>query len=149
MPDVQPYRNFNFVVEIEGIGEAQFAEVVVPTASIAVVEYREGADKTSATRKLPGRASFGNVVLRRGVTGDLALFEWFRAVLEGDLQARTVAIVMLDAERQAVRRWIARDAWPTKYAGPGLNAKGNEVAIETLELACEGIEIEVLETASR
>ena len=142
MPDVQPYRNFNFLVEIDGIGEAQFAEVVVPSASIAVVEYREGADKTSATRKLPGRASFGNVVLRRGVTGDLGLYQWFRAVLEGDLQPRTVAIMMLDAQRQAVRRWIARNAWPTKYVGPALNAKGNEVAIETMELACEAIEID-------
>ncbi len=68
MPDRQPYRNFNFRVEIDGIAEAQFAEVEVPDAEIAVVEYREGADKTSASRKLPGRVSYGNVVLRRGIT---------------------------------------------------------------------------------
>jgi len=142
MPDRQPYRTYNFRVEIDGIGEAQFAEVVVPTAEIAVVEYREGADKSSATRKLPGRVKYGNVVLKRGITADLSLYQWFRAVSQGDFQPRNVMIVLLDAQRQDVRRWLARDAWPVKYDGPALNAKNNEVAIETLELAVEEIEIE-------
>jgi len=142
MPDRQPYRTYNFRVEIDGIGEAQFAEVVVPTAEIAVVEYREGADKSSATRKLPGRVKYGNVVLKRGITADLSLYQWFRAVSQGDFQPRNVMIVLLDAQRQDVRRWLARDAWPVKYDGPTLNAKNNEVAIETLELAVEEIEIE-------
>jgi phage tail-like protein len=142
MPDKQPYRNFNFRVEIDGIGEAQFAEVVVPAAEITVVEYREGADKTSAARKLPGRVKYGNVVLKRGISADLSLYEWFRAIVDGDFQARDAAILLLDAQRQPVRRWLVRDAWPTKYDGPTLNAKDNEVAIETLELAVEQIEID-------
>jgi phage tail-like protein len=142
MPDRQPYRTFNFRVEIDGIAEAQFAEVVVPDAEVAVVEYREGADKTSATRKLPGRVRYGNVVLERGITGDLSLYQWFRAIANGDYQPRDAVIVLLDAERQPVRRWIAREAWPTKYAGPALNAKNDEVAIEILELAVESIEID-------
>lgn len=144
MPDRQPYRTYNFRVEIDGIGEAQFAEVVVPSAEIAVVEYREGADKTSATRKLPGRVSYGNVVLKRGITADLSLYQWFRAVSQGDFQPRNVLIVLLDAQRQDVRRWLGRDAWPVKYEGPALNAKNNEVAIELLELAVEEMEIESL-----
>ena len=142
MPDRQPYRTYHFRVEIDGIGEAQFAEVVVPTAEIAVVEYREGADKSSATRKLPGRVKYGNVVLNRGITADLSLYQWFRAVSQGDFQPRNVMIVLLDAQRQDVRRWLARDAWPVKYDGAALNAQNNEVAIETLELAVEEIEIE-------
>jgi phage tail-like protein len=142
MPDRQPYRNFNFRVEIDGVGEAQFAEVIIPDAVVAVVEYREGADPSSATRKLPGRVRYGNVVLRRGITGDLSLYQWFRAIVTGDFQTRDGAIVLLDAERQPVRRWIVRDAWPTKYAGPALNAKNNEVAIEELELAVESVEID-------
>jgi phage tail-like protein len=142
MPDLQPYRDFNFRVEIDGIGESQFSEVSVPEAEITVVEYREGADKTSATRKLPGRVRYGNIVLKRGVSGDLALWEWFRATAAGDFQPRNVSIVLLDAERQPVMRWNARDAWPTKYDASDLNAKGNEVVIELLELAVESIEIE-------
>jgi phage tail-like protein len=142
MPDRQPYRDFNFRVEIDGIGESQFAEVSIPEAEITVVEYREGADKTSATRKLPGRVRYGNIVLKRGVTGDLALWEWFRAIAAGDFQPRNVSIVLLDAERQPLIRWNASDAWPTKYDSSDLNAKGNEVVIELLELAVERIEIE-------
>jgi phage tail-like protein len=142
MPDRQPYRDFNFRVEIDGIGEAQFCEVSIPEAEITVVEYREGADKTSATRKLPGRVRYGNIVLKRGVTGDLALWEWFRAIAAGDFQPRDVAIILLDAERQPVIRWTAAGAWPTKYDSSDLNAKGNEVVIELLELAVERVEIE-------
>ncbi len=142
MPDRQPYRGFNFRVEIDGIAEAQFAEVDVPDAEIAVVEYREGADKTSATRKLPGRVTYGDIVLKRGIAPDLSLYQWFRTIANGDFQTRDVAIILLDAERQPVRRWLARDAWPKKYEGPGLNAKNNEVAIETMELAVESIEID-------
>ena len=142
MSDVQPYRNFNFRVEIDGIAEAQFSEVVVPTASITVVEYREGADKTSLTRKLPGRRSVSNAVLRRGVTTDLSLYQWFRAVSQGDFQPRNALIVLLDASRQDVRRWLLRDGWPVKYEGPTLQAKGNEVTIESIELACEDVELE-------
>jgi phage tail-like protein len=144
MPDLQPYRDFNFRVEIDGIGETQFSEVSVPEAEITVVEYREGADKTSATRKLPGRVRYGNIILKRGVSGDLALWEWFRAIASGDFQPRNVSIVLLDAERQPVIRWNARDAWPTKYDASDLNAKGNEVVIELLELAVESIEVEAV-----
>jgi phage tail-like protein len=144
MPDRQPYRDFNFRVEIDGIGESQFSEVAIPEAEITVVEYREGADKTSATRKLPGRVRYGTVVLKRGVTADLALWEWFRAIASGDFQPRNVVIVLLDAERQPVVRWLARDAWPTKYRPSELNAKSNEVVIELLELAVESIDVEAL-----
>ena len=142
MPDKQPYRGFNFIVEIEGVSSAQFAEVTVPEAEITVVEYREGGDKTSATRKLPGRLRYGNVVLKRGVSGDLALVDWFRAIAAGDFQPRNVSIVLLDAERQPVIRWNVREAWPTKYDVSDLNGKSNEVVIETLELAHEGIQVE-------
>ncbi len=143
MPDEAPYRNFNFRVEIDGLPETSFSEVVIPDIRIEVVEYREGADKFSGTRKLPGRAQVGNVVLRRGIDRDLSLWNWFRAVRDGDLDRRNVSIVLLDAERTDVRRWSVLRAWPTAYVSGPLHARGNEVVIETLELACESVEIEV------
>ena len=91
MPDHAPYRNFNFRVEIDGLPETGFSEVVVPETRIEVVEYREGGDHTSGTRKLPGRAKVGNVVLRRGIDQDLSLWNWFRAVRDGDLDRRNVS----------------------------------------------------------
>lgn len=137
-----PYANYNFVVDIGGGAEIAFAEVELPAAEIEVIEYREGADGRSSSRKLPGRVRYGNVVLRRGVSGRLELWEWFKAVRDGQLQRRDVTITLLDEQRQAVQRWLLRDAWPTKYDPSDLNAKGNEVLIELLELAVESIEVE-------
>lgn len=142
MPDAQPYRNFNFLVEIDGVERAGFSEAILPTAELDVVEYREGADKTSVSRKLPGRLRLGNLVLRRGIAGDLTLWQWFAKVADGDLERRNVAVILLDASRQPVRRWLLHEAWIVKIEGPALNAKGNEVAIETLELTCERLEVE-------
>jgi phage tail-like protein len=137
-----PYPNFNFAVDL-GIGEEiQFAEVEIPPAELDVIEYREGADPSSAARKLPGRVRYGNVVLRRGISGRLELWEWFKAVRNGELLRRDVTITLLDEQRQPVQQWQLRNAWPSKYDPSDLNAKGNEVAIELLELAVESIEIE-------
>lgn len=137
-----PYPNFNFTVDL-GIGEElQFAEVELPAAELEVIEYREGGDPASSSRKLPGRARYGNVVLRRGISGRLELWEWFKAVRDGQPVRRDVRITLLDEQRQPVQRWILRDAWPAKLEAGPLNAKGNEVAIELLELAVEGIEID-------
>lgn len=142
MPDEAPYRTFNFRVEVDGLPETDFQEVVLPGVRIEVVEYRMGADKVSGTRKLPGRATTGNLVLRRGIDQDLSLWNWFKTVRDGDLDRRNVVIVLLDAERVEVRRWQISRAWPTAYEPSPLHAQKNEIAIETLELACEGLEIE-------
>ncbi len=136
-----PYLNFNFVVEIDGVTAAGFSEADVPESRIEVVAYREGGDPTLAARLLPGRVEHARVVLRRGFAGDTSLFEWWRDVSQGAITRRNVAIVLLDEQREEVARWLLRRAWPSKWAGPQLRALGNEVAIETLELAHEGIEL--------
>lgn len=137
-----PYGNYNFVVDLGGGDEAGFSEVDLPGGAIEVIEYREGSDRVSSARKLPGRVSYPNVVLRRGIAGRLELFEWWRAVRDGQPDRRTVTITLLDEQRQPVQAWRLRNAWPAKLEGPTLNAQGNEVAIETLELAHEGFEVE-------
>lgn len=142
MPDQAPYRNFNFRVEIDGLPEIQFREVLIPSTTIQVVEYREGGDTVSGTRKLPGRYETGNVVLRRGIDLELALWEWFRATRDGDLDRRNVTIVLLDAERRDVRRWRVERAWPVAYAFSPLHGLGNEVVVESLELACERVDVD-------
>jgi len=136
-----PYLNFNFVVEIEGEAAAGFSEAELPAGRIEVVAYREGTDRTSAARLLPGRVEYGPLVLRRGFSGDAALFQWWQAVVEGNLDRRNVSVILLDEKRQEVGRWNLRRAWPAKYEPPSLRGLGNDVAIETLELAHEGIEL--------
>lgn len=137
-----PYGRFNFLVEIDGVPRAGFAEVDGLAGEIDVIEYREGGDKTSAPRLLPGLVRYERVVLRRGFSGDASLFAWWKAVRDGALDRRTVSIVLLDETREPVARWSLRRAWPTKYDASPLNAKSSEVALETLELAHEGLELE-------
>jgi phage tail-like protein len=137
-----PYLNFNFLVDL-GLGEEMgFSEVEVPSGEIEVIEYREGGDRVNSARKLPGLAKYPNVTLKRGITGRTDLFEWWKSVRDGQPQRRDVTITLLDEQRQAVLRWHLRNAFPVKVEGPSLNASGNEVAIETLELAHEGLEVE-------
>lgn len=137
-----PYLNFNFLVDI-GLGDnLGFSEAELPSGEIEVIEYREGDDKTSTARKLPGLAKYANVTLKRGVTGRTDLFEWWKSVRDGQPARRNVSITLLDEQRQHVLRWLLRNAWPVKIEASSLNALGNEVVIESLELAHEGLEID-------
>ncbi len=137
-----PYLNFNFRLEIDSIAIAGFSEAELPEGRIEVVTYREGADQATAPRLLPGRVEYGPVVLRRGFTGDAALFQWWRDAAGGNVQRHNVVVVLEDEQRNDVARWVLRDAWPAKWVGPELRGVGNEVVIETLVLVHEGIELE-------
>ena len=105
-----------------------------------MIEYRVGIEGGS-TRKLPGLKKFSNVVLERGVTKNLELWNWYKAVLDGNVQRKNFVIVLQDDSGQDVLRWVFREGWPRKYEGPALNATGNAIAIETLEIAHEGFEL--------
>ncbi|HMF91092.1 MAG TPA: phage tail protein [Candidatus Angelobacter sp.] len=135
-----PLAAFNFLVEIDNIAEATFSEVTGLEVEVAAIEYRSGADKLLTVRKLPGLAKYTNIVLKRGVTADLRLWQWIKGVLDGNAQRANVNITLLNNQRLPVVKWHVREAWPCKYEGPDLNAKGNDVAIETLELCHEGFE---------
>jgi phage tail-like protein len=136
-----PYRQFNFRLEIDGLQLGGFSEVSLGAATTDVVEYREGNDK-GGTRKLPGQTRYSNIVLKRGITNSLELYQWHRLVVEGrTADARRNLVIVLSDESQAdVARFVVHNAWPMKYEGPSFNAQGNDVAIETLELTHEGLE---------
>ncbi|MEO5575174.1 MAG: phage tail protein [Gaiellaceae bacterium] len=137
-----PYGNYNFVVDLGNGDEAGFSEAELPAGLIEVIDYREGSDRVSAARKLPGRAKYPNVVLKRGVAGRMELFDWWKAIRDGVPERRNVRITLLDEHRAPVQRWQLRNAWPAKIDYSTLQGLGNEVAIETLELAHEGFETE-------
>jgi len=136
-----PYKAFNFLVEIDGMTVAAFCEVSGLVSETDVIEYRAGSD-TTTVRKLPGLTKYANIVLKRGVTQDSQLRDWRKAIEQGTVQRRNGAIILLDDERSPVVRWQFRDGWITKYEGPALNAKANDVAIETIEIAHEGLTID-------
>jgi len=144
MPEARrdPYLNFNFLVQIDGDTVAGFREADLPDARIEVAAYREGNERPNTVRRLPGRVEYGPLVLRRGFAGDRTLFQWWRDVADGNLDRRNVVIILRDQSGRDVARWAFRDALPTKYSGPSFRAQGNEVAIESIELAVESMELE-------
>jgi phage tail-like protein len=135
-----PYKAFNFRVEIEGIAWAAFSEVGGLESETAVIEYRVGGEPRTV-RKLPGLTKYANIVLRRGITQDPELWNWRKSVVQGNVDRRNGSIVLLDDDETEVVRWNFFQGWIAKWEGPALNAKANEVAIETIEIAHEGLEL--------
>lgn len=138
MATTDPLGNFNFKVEITGIVRASFREVSGLDATIDVIEYREGGD-VLGLRKLPGITKYSNVVLKWGLADDDELYRWHRRAVEGDVERKDGSIVILDRLGEEKVRWNFFRAWPVKWDPADLNATGNELAIETLELAHEGL----------
>jgi phage tail-like protein len=135
-----PYANFNFVVEIDGITEAGFQEVSGLSSELGVIEYREGGENIT-TRKYPGQVKFSNISLKRGLTDNVELYNWHKQWADGDPAAprKNGSIVLRNRQGGEVQRWNFFNGWPSKWTGPALNATANEIAIETLEIVHEGL----------
>jgi len=137
---VDPYRQYNFLVEFDGITRAGFKECSGLESSQEVVGYREGVDSL-AIKQLPGLVSFSNIVLKRGITNDKELWAWRKMAQDGTVVRKTGSIVLQDQKGEEKVRWNVVQAWPVKWTGPQFDATANGVAIETLEITHEGIEI--------
>lgn len=136
---VDPYRSFRFRVEIDGITQAGFNEVTFGDTSTELAEYREGTDPPH-NRKLSGQNKYGNITLKWGITDSVDLYNWYRAIVDKGARdnRKNIAIILIDEAGEDKARWEIEGAWPNKYDPPDFNAKGNDVAIETLEIVNEG-----------
>jgi phage tail-like protein len=143
MPDSHaPYRNNRFLLEINGVARAGFSTVNLPSSSTEAIEYREGNEKRPTPRKVSGLNSYDNLTLEGGTARDAkALFDWRKKVEDGkvDDARTTIAVVLQDEEGNPGARWEFRNAWPSQYDAPDLEATGNDVAIESLEVVHEGM----------
>lgn len=139
MPKQDPYRQFRFRVEIDKISQAGFSECTFGDTSTDPVEYREG-DEPPVFRKLSGLTKFGNITLKWGLTDSMELYNWRQRVIEHGAEGERVnmSIVLINEAGQDKARWNIERAWPIKYDPMDFSAKGNEVGIETLEIAHEG-----------
>jgi phage tail-like protein len=142
----RPYGNYNFLVDLGGgdSAAAGFAEVVLPDGWFDVIEYRNGNEKESVARKIPGRVHYGNLVLKRGVIGVLDLYHWWNQLRNGDIGAyRTVSIQLQNEDRtETVLVWRLYRCWPVRYQFTNLQAQGKQVLLEILELAFERLDVE-------
>lgn len=142
-----PYPSQAFLVRITGVVEGEeltagFSEVTGLEAEVDVIQYRTGNEKQRTPRKIPGLVRYPNVVLKRGVTGDLGLWRWIQEAVEGVPTRVDGTIELMNEERETVLVWRFRRGWPCRYRGPHLAAEGNAIAIETLEICHEGLAIE-------
>jgi phage tail-like protein len=143
---VDPYRVFNFRVELGPNTVAAFRECGGLTLTIDPVDYREGADQALTVRKLTGLRKYTNITLKRGLTQNLDLWNWYATGLTDTPTRQSGAIVLQNEDHQDELRWEFENGWITKWEGPALNATGNEVAIESIEICHEGV---ILKTASQ
>lgn len=139
-----PIRNFRFTLDIPNLGVAEFTDATGFNATTDIIEYRTGHDKTP--RKFPGVTKYGNITLKHGSTKDALDFsKWFQSYVDGSDDPNKItkvdgSITAIDyATGSPLAQWSFIQAWPVKYSAPDFNAKGNDIAIEALELCCEGL----------
>ena len=139
-----PEGNFVFALEIDSVQIANFMECSGLKTSTEVFEIEEGGNN-QFTHKLPGRSTWENIILKYGVTTDISLLSWRNEVLAGELGAdnrRNGAVLMKNLAGEVIRRYSFNNAWPVSWEGPSFNASSAELAIETLEIAHEGLTVE-------
>jgi phage tail-like protein len=133
---VDPYRGYNFLVEIDGITQAGFQEVDSLDSITDTLEYREGSDPNHA-RKLPGLNKYSAITLKRGITDSDELWKWRATVVSGGIERKNGSIILRDDRGEEKIRWNFLNGWPSKWTGPALNATNSAVAIESLEITHE------------
>src|SRR5581483_2706269 len=131
---IDPYRAYNFKLEIMGVTEGHFTECSGMGARVQALSYREGG-LSQVVRRLPGRVEYSDITLRYGLTTSKELWDWFMTAVQGNVQRKNVSVVMLDsAGVQEVIRWNLINAWVSEWRGAKLDALGHEVAIESVTL---------------
>jgi phage tail-like protein len=140
---IEVHAAFRFAIQIDGITEAVFTECTLPALEVEVHQQMEGG-LNNAVHQIPGRVKAGKITLKRGVTTSSELVKWYVDIAKGTItpNQRKVSVVMYDSESTEVLRWNFENAFPSKWSGPSFSSGKNEVAVETLELAYQSVDIE-------
>ena len=142
-----PYEGSNFLVNL-AVGDpadirSTFFRVELPEAIIDEVAYRSGNDKTQDSRKQPGLAKYGHLILKRGLIGSTDLWEWWKQAREGQSNVdRNISVTLLDEEHNPVWTWRFRNAFPVNYRTTPLDANFSDVVAEELTLTFDSLDIE-------
>jgi phage tail-like protein len=135
-----PYRAYNFKLEIQGVTEGHFTECTGLGVKVDVISYREGGNG-QIIHRLPGQVSYADITLRYGLTNSRLLWDWFLTSVQGKVERRNISIVLVDSDGvTGVMRWNLINAWVSEWRGAQLNASIHEVAIETMTLVFENLE---------
>ena len=137
-PSRDPFPNYTFYIEIDGIAQASFTECSGLEIQVEVKEYAEGG-LNAFTHKLPGRVRYADLVLRHGTADGEALWQWYQDVCQGKIVRKNLSVVLYNPAGEEVRRWNFADAYPIKWTGPTFKAAEQGVAIDTLVIAHRGL----------
>lgn len=141
---VYPLSVFHFAV-VWGGSNISFQEVSGLNVNSEKIAYRGGASPESSDIVMPGRRTYDDIVLKRGIfAGDSEFYKWINTAVMNDVERRDLTISLLNSEHAPVVTWKVKNAWPMKLEGPSMNSTGNEVAVESLTLAHEGLSIEYI-----
>ncbi len=136
-----PLPAFHFQVKWSD-AEIAFSEVSGLTIEHQVLEYRDGMMREYGPIKQPGLPKFSNITFKRGIIkGDNGFYDWLNTTKLNKVQRRDLVIMLLDEEHNPVVTWTAKNAFPVKVEGPSLKASANEIAIESIEVAHEGLTV--------
>ena len=137
-----PLPKFHFQAEWGGV-RIGFTEISGLDVETEVIEFRDGASKEYSKRKMPGLQKFANVTMKRGVfASDNDYYKWWNTVALNTIERRDVTVSLLNEKHEPVMVWKIKNAWPSKIASTDLKADGNEIAIESIELAHDGLAIQ-------
>ncbi len=134
-----PQAKFRYKVEIDGLEAGGFSEATGFDASIDVIEYREGDMTAETPMKIAGLKKYGNITLKQGLTDSRVMYDWLAAGVNGEVQRKTLTLTLLNDTQAPAASWQIINAWPTKYTAPDFNATASEIAIESIEIAHEGM----------
>ena len=141
---IWPMPKFYFKVSW-GSATIKFSEVSGLDTETQIIEYRHGDSKIFYPIKMPGIGKVGNVTMKRGVfVGDTTYWDWYSQIKLNTIERQTVVVQLLNENGKPTMSWTLNNAWPTKIQGTDLKSDSNEVAVETLEIAHEGLSIEMV-----
>ncbi|MDY0973393.1 phage tail protein [Massilia sp. CFBP9012] len=132
-----------FYFEVKWDSEVMsFQEVSGLQIEMEELKYRAGDSKSFGVMKMPGMMKVGNVTMKKGVyKGDNKFWDWFNEIKMNTIKRKPVTISLLDETGAPTMVWTLLNAFPIKITSTDLKAEGNEVAIETIEIAHEGLTI--------
>jgi phage tail-like protein len=140
---IHPLPAYHFLVEWGG-ARISFIEVSGLEIINDVIEHHDGSDPGQVTHKMPGLRKYSNIVLKRGIVeGDNDFFNWMNTQSLNEIERRDIVVKLLNQNHEPVISWRAINAFPVRLSGPVLNAAASNVAIEELELAHEGLTVQV------
>ncbi len=137
--NLESLQNLSFRLAIDGIGSANFQAVEGVEARVTVVEE---SNEGNTGRRIPGRKSFGNIILRRGLVKDPRWYDWFKTVLDGQVIPRAGVIDVMDENQEPQLQFAFREAWPCRIRYGDLTARENGLAIEEIEIVIEDLSVE-------